>query len=135
MNPADQPTQSAAGLPGDSVTSPGDHSFHFDMKVAEASIQDAINRAQEDRIKDKLRQLLDSGSDADKLQFVLGRGEYYFPYDLTRLAKQFDEFKGGQIECRITNCRLVEFGIPIGGDLSIVQRRIVCDFDCDFKPF
>lgn len=64
--------------------------IHLDMDMVEESLRNAIQRAGAAghwSIQAKLRHLLQRGTDAEKVEFVLGSGTYYFPGDIDRMAK------------------------------------------------
>ena len=64
--------------------------IHLDMDMVEQSIRSAIaqtQRTNQKLIQSKLERLLASGTDAQKVEFVLGSGTYYFPEDIEKLAK------------------------------------------------
>lgn len=64
--------------------------IHLDMDMVEESLRNAIKRtgaAGQSSIQTKLKHLLQKGTDAEKVEFVLGSGTYYFPGDVDRLAK------------------------------------------------
>jgi hypothetical protein len=64
--------------------------IHLDMDMVEQSIRSAITQTQrtgQKRIQGKLEHLLANGTDAQKVEFVLGSGTYYFPEDIENLAK------------------------------------------------
>jgi hypothetical protein len=71
--------------------------IHLDMDMVEQSLRSAItqtDRAGHKDAKGKLEWLLDKGTDAEKVEFVLGSGTYYFPGDVEKLAKLSRESGG-----------------------------------------
>jgi len=81
--------------------------IHLDMDMVEQSLRSAItatDRTGQKDIKTKLEWLLAKGTDAEKVEFVLGSGTYYFPGDVERLAKLSRE-SGGKATGE--NCRRV----------------------------
>lgn len=72
--------------------------IHLDMDMVEESLRNAIKRtgaAGHTSIQAKLEWLLKSGTDAEKVEFVLGSGTYYFPGDVEKLAK-LSRLSGGK---------------------------------------
>jgi hypothetical protein len=64
--------------------------IHLDMDMVEQSVRSAITQTQrtsQKLIQAKLERLLATGTDAQKVEFVLGSGTYYFPEDIENLAK------------------------------------------------
>jgi hypothetical protein len=64
--------------------------IHLDMDMVDESIRSAIKQTQktgQTLIRTKLERLLATGTDAQKVEFVLGSGTYYFPEDIEKLAK------------------------------------------------
>ncbi|MGF1506982.1 MAG: UvrB/UvrC motif-containing protein [Anaerolineae bacterium] len=59
----------------------------LDMNLIAISIRNAIQRCESDRVAEKLRELLEAGTDADRISFVMGDGTYYFPNDLQAIAE------------------------------------------------
>jgi len=79
-------------------TTAPNNSIHLDMDMVEESLRNAIKRTGESgqlSIQGKLKQLLASGTDAEKVDFVLGSGTYYFPGDVELLAK-LSRLSGGR---------------------------------------
>jgi hypothetical protein len=105
----------SAALTGDSI--------HLDMDMVEESLRNAIKRtgeAGELSIQGKLKQLLETGTDAEKVDFVLGSGTYYFPGDVAQLAK-LSRLSGGRsvagYDCRRI-CKFIYFLV-----CRCIQRR------------
>ncbi len=66
------------------VESPSE--IHVDMVMVDLSIKSAINNAKPEPLQRKLKNLLEKGTNAQKLEFVYGTGTYYFPEDLETIA-------------------------------------------------
>lgn len=62
--------------------------IHLDMNMIEASLEMAIQNISNEQIKIRLRRLQETGTDAQKVDFVMGEGEYYFPEDIEMLASR-----------------------------------------------
>jgi len=79
--------------------------IHLDMDMVEESIRCAIKtsaRAGQTLVQPKLEWLLKKGTDAQKVEFVLGSGTYYFPEDVEHLAK-LSRLSGGMplaVDCQ-----------------------------------
>lgn len=65
--------------------------IHLDMDMVDASLKMAIQNAKSLAVKEKLIRLQTDGTDAQRVDFVMGEGTYYFPEDLERLAKMSRE--------------------------------------------
>jgi hypothetical protein len=82
-----------------------ENKIHLDMDMVEESIRSAIkttSRAGTKSTQGKLERLLKSGTDAQKVELVLGSGTYYFPEDIENLAK-LSRLSGGmplKVDCR-----------------------------------
>jgi hypothetical protein len=75
--------------------------IHLDMQMVEQSIRTAIKQTQisgQDLVRSKLEHLLVSGTDAQKVDFVLGSGTYYFPEDVEKLAALSRQAGGKALE-------------------------------------
>jgi hypothetical protein len=76
--------------------------IHLDMNMIEASLDMAIRNARNGEIKEKLQRLRTTGSDSQKVEFVMGEGQYYFPEDIEMLAaasRRKVEFKDDDTTC------------------------------------
>lgn len=63
----------------------------IDMDLVEASLRSAIRSATSEGkivLRSKFERLLEEGTDAQRLDFVLRPGPYMFPEDLERMARQ-----------------------------------------------
>jgi hypothetical protein len=115
--------------------------IHLDMDMVEESIRCAIKtstRAGQTLVQPKLEWLLKKGTDAQKVEFVLGSGTYYFPEDIEHLAK-LSRLSGGMplaVDCEKV-CETVWTIICLCRDLgtSTIQEcrdeaREVCHIRC-----
>lgn len=75
--------------------------IHLDMNMIEASLDSAIANSVDPDITLRLKHLKASGSDAQKVDFVMGKGKYYFPDDIEMLAKLSRQSNGAILEGRI----------------------------------
>jgi hypothetical protein len=66
------------------VESPSE--IHVDMVMVDLSIKSAIKNAKSEVLQKKLANLMATGTNAQKLDFVYGTGTYYFPEDLEIIA-------------------------------------------------
>ena len=110
---------------------------HLDMDMVEASIENAILRVTKqglDSIRGKLERLLANGTDAEKVEFVLGSGTYYFPEDINRMAQlSRDDTDNKSPSCRkVCNsvCRAVCSCLQGGKQECKEACRDVCELVC-----
>lgn len=111
--------------------------IHLDMNMIEASLDSAITSAVDEEIKVRLQQLRTNGTDAQKADFVMGNGKYYFPEDIEMLAKRSRE-TNGKVEaddycfevCHVTGyvlCRCLGNGDQECRDMWREICRIQCN--------
>lgn len=115
--------------------------IHLDMDMVEESLRNAIKRtrdAGQPSIPTKLEHLLKKGTDAEKVEFVLGSGTYYFPGDVEQLAKLSRQTGGKSLEsggCRRV-CTIVYYlvcrCIQLRNDQECRETsREFCEIYCD----
>ena len=83
--------------------------LHLDMNMVRASLTQAIERTKRKgstKLSAKLKNLLDSGTSVQQVDFVLGSGTYYFPEDLeSAIAKS----ESAQVEANGIDCMVCEW--------------------------
>lgn len=112
--------------------------IHLDMDMVDESIRSAIkqtDRSGQKMLHEKLVRLLANGTDAQKVQFVLGSGTYYFPEDIEHLAKLSRESGGRElsVDCHRV-CETVWYYIcRCTGDAQECrdEARELCHIVCD----
>jgi len=126
-------------LAAESMATTGE-SIHLDMEMVEESLRNAIKRTGEAgqlSIQGKLKQLLETGTDAEKVEFVLGSGTYYFPGDVAQLAN-LSRLSGGRslkgIDCKRV-CETIYYLVCRCIQLRDAQEchetsRIFCEIRC-----
>jgi hypothetical protein len=112
--------------------------IHLDMDMVEESIRSAITQARKTRqtlVQSKLERLLQAGTDAQKVEFVLGSGTYYFPEDIEILAKR-SRLAGGkslEVDCHKV-CETIWYYICrcTGSEQQCrTEARELCHIVCD----
>ncbi|MCE0483558.1 MAG: hypothetical protein LV479_04895 [Methylacidiphilales bacterium] len=120
---------------GDYDTKLDESNIHLDMEMIEQSIRCAIANTKNSEIKAKFEHLLSSGTDSQKVHFVVGSGTYYFPDDIENLAK-LSRQSGGRplgVDCHRV-CETIWYTIcRCTGNAQWCrdEARAVCHLVCD----
>ncbi len=100
-----------------------------DIAVVDASIKMAILNTRTEAIRQKLERLLQNGTKAQRLEFVLGEGIYHFPEDLDMVAER-DAPNLCHRFCEVTYfvvCSFTDNGEQVCRELA----RNICTFECN----
>ena len=108
--------------------------IHLDMNMVEASLEMAVQNAVAESIKLRLKKLQSTGTDAQKVDFVMGEGEYFFPEDIELLAslsrKNIEAEQKCHKFCEVTYyvvCRCLGNSEQVCSD----KARRICSIQCE----
>lgn len=137
MKPEHIVFQNIATAKGVSISINKPAEIHLDMNMIEASLDMAIQNSSSEPIKVRLRRLKSQGTDAQKVDFVMGEGEYHFPEDLEMLAKHSRKNNGLEAAtgkcfrfCEVTYyviCRCLGNSEQVCAD----KARRICTIQCE----
>jgi hypothetical protein len=105
------------------------NTLHLDMNMVRASIEDAIAKTRANApLNTQLSRLLKSGTAVQQVEFVMGTGRYYFPWDVEDAITASKKVTTASIECTVceTICPIVCHCAGNGDQFCQEKCREIC---------
>jgi hypothetical protein len=110
------------------------NTLHLDMNMVRASIEDAIAKTKQNAsLNAQLTRLLRSGTPVQQVEFVMGTGRYYFPWDVEAAIADSGKAAAASIQCTVCEnvCHLVCSCLGNGDQYCQDKCRDICHkYDC-----